>query len=353
MLLYMKKIAFDSGQFVSLDHVLRTLVITIFINCFIALFLYVLKFDHSFYTLLVFSQTIGISICSCIHIALFCVRPSHYFSLYPTVAMGLICGILLALSIIPFLSDVTLTSVVQWQTIFLGLSFGTVLSLFFIFKKQLQTTEIQLQEEQIKLLTSEKNALQMHLSLLQAQIEPHFLFNTLANIEGLLKQDAERAGAMLQNLTRYLRRSLSKSRKSHVTLREEIEMIRAYLEIFQIRMGNRLRYQIEIDPLLNEITVPPMILQPLVENSILHGLEPKAEGGEIIVMAHYQNDKMVLEVMDTGQGLGSANKQGVGMNNVKERLALFYGRNATLQISENSPQGLRIKMEVPCLLLLS
>lgn len=309
-----------------------------------------LEYGESFYTTFVLSQIIGISICSCVHLALLFVRPQQHTTLYPTVGTGIIGGILLALVIMPFASDITLTSTDNWEIVFLGLSFGTVLSLFFLFKKRLRNTEIQLQEEQIKVLKSEKNTLQMRLSLLQAQIEPHFLFNTLANIEGLLKQDVESAGAMLQNLTQYLRKSLNKSRKSSITLKEEMEMIRAYLEIFQIRMGKRLCYQIHADPILDAICVPPMLLQPLVENSILHGLEPITEGGEIIVTAHHQNNKMVLEVKDTGRGLDVANKQGVGLGNVRERLALLYGDKATLQISENYPQGLRIKMEVPCLL---
>jgi LytS/YehU family sensor histidine kinase len=91
-----------------------------------------------------------------------------------------------------------------------------------------------------------------------------------------------------------------------------------------------------------------MLLQPLVENSILHGLEPKAEGGEIIITAQHHSGKMVLEITDTGMGFETENKQGVGLANVKERLQLFYGDEATLQISENKPCGLRIKMEVPC-----
>ncbi len=346
----MKKKEFNPQQFISLAYALRTLLITVFINCLIAFFLYVLEYDESFYTLLVISQIIGLSICSSIHVALRLFHPQHYLTLYPTIATGIASGILLALAVIPFFSDIALTSDFHKKTAFLGLSFGTIISLFFIFKKHLRNTEIQLQEEQIKLLKSEKNALQMRLSLLQAQIEPHFLFNTLANIEGLLKQDVGSAEAMLQNLTRYLRSSLNKSRKGSICLKEEMEMIRAYLEIFQIRMGKRLRFQIVSDPRLNEITIPPMLLQPLVENSILHGLEPKAEGGEIIVTAQHHSDKMLLEVNDTGIGFKTVNNQGVGLANVKERLQLFYGDEATLQISENKPCGLQIKMEVPCLL---
>ncbi len=346
----MKKKEFDSEQFISLAYALRTLLITVFINCLIAFFLYVLEYDESFYTLLVISQIIGLSICSCIHVALRLFRPQHYLTLYPTIAAGIASGILLSLAVIPFFSDVALTSDFHKKTAFLGLSFGTIISLFFIFKKHLRNTENQLQEEQIKLLKSEKNALQMRLSLLQAQIEPHFLFNTLANVEGLLRQDVDSAEAMLQNLTRYLRSSLSKSRKSSVSLKEEMEMIRAYLEIFQIRMGKRLHFQIESDPQLNEIAVPPMLLQPLVENSILHGLEPKVEGGKIAITAQQHSDKMLLEVKDTGMGFETENNQGIGLANVKERLQLFYGDKATLQISKNTPCGLRIRMEVPCLL---
>ena len=346
----MKNNAFDIERSVSFTHILRTLLVTVFINCLIASFLYFIEYAGSFHTLLLFSQIIGLSICSCIHLALYIIRPKHYLALYATITLGIPIGILLALTVIPFFSNIAATPDYRTKTVFLGLSFGIVISLFFVFKKQLQNTETQLQEEQIKLLKSEKNALQMRLSLLQAQIEPHFLFNTLANIEGLIRQDADSAEAMLQNLTHYLRSSLNKSRKGCISLKEEIEMIRAYLEIFQIRMGKRLCYQIVSDPQLNDIIIPPMLLQPLVENSILHGLEAKAKGGKITITAEQHSGKMLLEIKDTGIGFEPENKQGVGLANVKERLQLFYGDEASLQICENSPCGLQIKLEVPCLL---
>ena len=126
-------------------------------------------------------------------------------------------------------------------------------------------------------------------------------------------------------------------------------MVQAYLEIFAIRMGKRLCYQIEAEAGLESVSVPAMLIQPLVENSILHGLESKPEGGEILVKATRRDNRIRLEVADTGLGLGSNEKQGLGLTNVRERLKLYYGEKATMQVKENLPTGLRVILEAPCM----
>ncbi len=289
----------------------------------------------------------GLSICTSINLALFIVRPRRYGYLYITVSVGLACGIIIGIPLFHIFSDNSygLTSV--WRTLFLGVSLTIPVSTFFIIRHKLNDTRFKLQKEQIKALGNEKNALQSRLKLLQAQIEPHFLFNTLANIEGLQKKDGATARAMLNNLTCYLRTSLKKSRKTSIKLKEELTTIRAYLEIFQIRMGKRLCYRIEVDDSLHDVSVPPMLIQPLVENSILHGLAPKAGGGEIVIMARRIRDGIQLEVSDSGIGLDLNKKQGVGLANVKERLALYYRGAATMVMEANQPTGLRIIIEIP------
>ena len=339
----------DPRQFSSFAHYLTSLTITFFANCCIAVLLHVLGYGKSFSWTLLFSHTMGFSICSCIHLALYIVRPSRYSFVYPTIGVGLVGGTLAAIGLLKTFTDIPFDFSLFWQSIFLGLSFGAVISLFFIIRKKLALTRSELQEEQIKALENEKNALQTRLKLLQAQIEPHFLFNTLANIEGLLASDVKTAGTMLSNLTFYLRASLKKTRNTSITLQEELKMVRAYLDIFRIRMGERLCYKIEVEDGLEGISVPAMLIQPLVENSILHGLEPKPEGGEIIISAKRADGRLRLEVADTGSGLGSNEQQGLGLANVRERLGLYYSGDATMRVEENQPTGLQVIMEVPCM----
>jgi len=338
----------DTRQFSSPFFFFRSLSITFLAGWLIAIFLYTISIEKSFYSAVLFSQIMGFSICTCIHLALYLVRPSRYLFLYPTVAAGLVCGIMVAFSLFSVFCNIPLDSSSILRRIFLALCFGTIISLFFIINRKLTAITTRLQEEQIRALENEKNMLQARFKLLQAQIEPHFLFNTLANIEGLLTRDVKTAGTMLNNLTHYLRASLKKSRKTRIPLKEELEMVRAYLEIFRVRMRERLRYRLECDEKLNDVYVPPMLIQPLVENSILHGLEPKPEGGEIIVSVRWSKEGLRIEVADTGQGLGQTEKQGLGLSNVRERLILYYGEKATLHIEENQPGGVRIIMEAPC-----
>lgn len=338
----------NPGYYTSLSKFISSMTITFFISCYIALFLYVLEYGGTLSNNLIFSNVMGFSICSSIHLALFIKRPSHYPKLYLTVATGLISGILIAITLLKMLLDTEGDAVSIGKTLFLALSFGLVISLFFTFRKRLTDTTDKLQEEQVKSLENEKNMLQARLKLLQAQIEPHFLFNTLANIEALLADDVETAQEMLQNLTFYLRGSLEKSRKTKTSLKEELEMVRAYLDIFTIRMGERLHVTIHTETGLDDFAIPPMLLQPIVENSIRHGLEPKAQGGEIVVRTYRHNNHIMIEVSDTGLGLTCTEQQGIGLANVKERLILFFGEDASMRLEENQPSGLRIILEMPC-----
>ena len=269
----------DPQIFSSRSRFLKALIITVFISLFIGFFLHTFVLNGSLYDHLMLSLAMGLTICTCINLALFIVRPRHYGYLYITVGAGLVCGILMGISLFHVFSDNSYHLTSMWRTLFLGVSLTIPVSTFFIIKHKLSDTRFKLQKEQIKALGNEKNALQSRLKLLQAQIEPHFLFNTLANIEGLQKKDGATARAMLNNLTCYLRTGLKKSRKTSIKLKEELTTIRAYLEIFQVRMGKRLCYRIEADDSLNDVSIPPMLIQPLVENSILHGLAPKAKGG--------------------------------------------------------------------------
>ena len=206
--------------------------------------------------------------------------------------------------------------------------------------------EKNLEEEKNKRIAVEHTALQSHLRALKAQIEPHFLFNTLGNILNLLDTDLDKGIAMQDDLIQYLRSSLPKIRLDATTLGQEVEMIRAYLDIFKIRMGDRLTYQIQVPDMHKAIEFPPMLIQPLVENAIKHGIDPKLEGGEITISTHETENCFHLEVTDTGVGLKNDSCSHIGLTNIQARLSALYGNNGRLILKENQPSGLKAVIEV-------
>lgn len=200
-----------------------------------------------------------------------------------------------------------------------------------------------------RLACSERDAAEARLKLLQAQIEPHFLFNTLANLQALIGADPKRAQSMLGHLDGYLRATLASTRKEACSLAEEFALLRGYLEILAIRMGPRLAYSLDLPPALAAAKLPPMLLQPLVENAIKHGLEPSMNGGKLRVAASAEGGRLVLVVEDDGPGFGAASVSGtgVGLIHVKERLAAVYGNAAAAEIGETTDGGVRITLRLP------
>ncbi len=196
----------------------------------------------------------------------------------------------------------------------------------------------------------ERQALQAQLRLLQAQIEPHMLFNTLANLQGLIAIDPDRAGEMLDQLIQYLRATLSVSRGETTTLEQEFAAMQAYLGLMGVRMGERLAYRLDLPPELKTARLPTMLLQPLVENAIVHGLEPKVDGSEVVVKASAAGDSLVIDVCDTGLGLGQVHGRrggGVGVSTTRERLEALYGERATMSLTQAPPQGTLARLTLP------
>ncbi|MEG1833670.1 MAG: histidine kinase [Burkholderiaceae bacterium] len=185
------------------------------------------------------------------------------------------------------------------------------------------------------------------LKMMQAQVEPHFLFNTLASVDYLIETDPARASQMQKNLIAYLRASLPQMREGSTTLGKEVAQCRAYLEILKVRMDERLQYSIAVPQGLLTAQFPPMLLQSLVENSIKHGLEPKADGGAVTIAADVVNGVLRVTVADTGLGLASDAGSGVGLSNIRERLIQLYGARATFTVLTNSPSGMIAIIEVP------
>lgn len=202
-------------------------------------------------------------------------------------------------------------------------------------------------KERVSRLASEKAVIESNLRLLQAQIEPHFLFNTLSNILSLIDTDPAKGKSMLLDLNNYLRTSLSRTLPETTTLGQEIEAVRTYLNIQKIRLGDRMNFTIDVPGTLTKHPFPPMLLQPLVENSVKHGLEPDEKGGEISINIHEEGESIRIEVVDTGLGFTSFNTPGVGIANVRERIKLIYGERGRLIMEANKPDGLRTVIEVP------
>lgn len=206
--------------------------------------------------------------------------------------------------------------------------------------------ESTIQNEKIRRVATEKKAIESHLQALRAQIEPHFLFNTLSNILNLFDTDIDKGITMQQDLMRYLESSLPKISLEATTLGQEIEMIQSYLNIYKVRLGDRLNYAIDMPENLCDLEFPPMLIQPLVENAIKHGIDPKIEGGDVCIRVDDTKNVFRLEVADTGVGLKKNSTINVGLSNIRERIKMIYGKRGKLILKENKPAGLKAVIEV-------
>lgn len=198
----------------------------------------------------------------------------------------------------------------------------------------------------------EHNRLQVELTraqlqLLQAQIEPHFLFNTLSVVRSLAKSDRAATVVMLGHLIRYFEAALPRLRGGMVSLAQEIELVDAYLAIYRARMGARLVYQISAPSELGRLMIPSMMLLTLVENALKHGVGPALKGGFIHVSAVRQGDFLSLQVADSGAGLQVCQGHGTGLANIRQRLLISYGEKASLSLRVNGPQGVAAHISIP------
>ncbi len=213
--------------------------------------------------------------------------------------------------------------------------------------KAAQATEVA-ESESLK-----RQVIEARMAAMQAQVEPHFLFNTLASIEHLIETDPPRAGKMQRNLIALLRATMPTMREANAQstrdLGRELAVIRPYLEILKVRMEERLQTELNVSDGLLSAEFPPMMLQSLVENAIKHGLEPKAEGGLLRVGAEIVHGKLAVTVADTGLGFGKAATvgTGIGLSNIRERLALLYGDKASLTVTETDGGGTSVTITVP------
>ena len=220
---------------------------------------------------------------------------------------------------------------------------------FFWNRGKLAFLQAQAEAEKARVAGIERQAMQAQLQMLQAQIEPHMLFNTLANLQGLIAADPPRAQLLLEQLIAWLRATLRSSRASETTLSEEFSLMEAYLGLMAIRMGERLAYRLDLPAALAGVQIAPMLLQPLLENAVRHGLEPRIEGGRIDVSAIREDAGLVLTVRDTGLGLNApaSHGTGLGLANIRERLQALYGPGASLTLADNAPCGTVATLTIP------
>jgi sensor histidine kinase YesM len=221
------------------------------------------------------------------------------------------------------------------------------ISYFFQSRTVIAETTAALRQKELERILSQHQLNEANLRVLQAQIEPHFLFNTLSNILSLISTDPDKAERMLSNLTEYLRASLQQTRAERIELQDELATVRAFLEIMAVRMEKRLTYHIDVPPELFAMMIPPLLLQPLVENAVEHGIDPKPEGGTINVRAERDGDMLALEISDNGDGIKESNRLGVGMANIRERLKLLYHGKANFQVKVAVPHGTTIRLTIP------
>ena len=251
-----------------------------------------------------------------------------------------------------WLGDMQQAGGVGWWFYGAMLQYGGMAILFcavFVFYRVREDHEAATRQAEIDRARSEQQMDEARLQMLQAQIEPHFLFNTLAHVRRLYQTDPAAGEAMLQNLMRYLAAALPHMRAAQSTLGREVELTRSYLEIQRIRMGGRLRVDIDVPRALAEAEVPPMMLITLAENAIKHGIQPLREGGDVGVRARLDNGELVVDVADTGQGFaGKTSGGGTGLANIRARLSGLYGTSGRLSLAVNTPRGIVATIALPC-----
>lgn len=310
----------------------RELLLVAAYNTAIGLFMWVMT-SHDLTTNLIFSHGIGFSI-------------SFYFALFNgfkdagppglgvtlvAIPLGVLQGVLIGAWGSGYPVEVLYRDYPRevLGALAAGLLFGLIAAAIFHGRHRLQAERLRRSEQ-------EALAADAELRLLQARIEPHFLFNTLAVAIELIDTAPPQARQMLVDLVTLLRGALTTTRRTEVTLAEELQLVTAYLDIMGIRMGERLRYQLDLPPALHARQLPPLLLQPLVENAIRHGLEPLAAGGCVTLRGGEESDgSWWLEVADNGRGLNAdSSPSGIGLANVRERLRQRYGPAADLSLSQ-------------------
>jgi len=194
----------------------------------------------------------------------------------------------------------------------------------------------------------ERQALDARLHLLKAQVAPHFLFNTLANVQALVDAGSPQASAVLRSLTAYLRAAVPVLQEPAATIERELQLVRPYLELMQMRLPDRLEYAINVDPATLSVRCPPTMVLTLVENAVRHGIDLSEEGGRIDIEVARRGARCVVRVTDTGAGLQQPGSgPGTGLTTLRERLQLIFGDDAQLRLTSAAPRGVAVEVDLP------
>lgn len=300
---------------------------------------------------LVTVQIYGFLIAYCVNVAAPWDRERPMKRLLAAVAIGTLLGVVL----------VILVKGYSWQyvverrsnfgfNVFWAFVNGLFVSLFFLVKLAGARAQAALARAEADRHLLSKQAVEAELKLMQAQVEPHFLFNTLASVQFLTETDPPAANRLLGHLIAYLRAALPQLRAASTTLGKEVELAEAYLNILRTRIGPRLEFAIEVPQSLRGQPFPPNLLISLVENAIKHGIEPSADGGTVTLVAREEDARLVVEVRDSGRGIAGSSTErggGVGLANVRERLEALYGSRARFTLAPLEPRGACARLEIP------
>ena len=312
---------------------------------------------------LLYSQCIGLAIWGLIDLGRLALTPDEprqwrrLFGIVPVgVVLGYLGGTLAGDTLLgkPGQGMAVLQSGQGLGLLLMSLAVGAVCTYYFMSQARLASVREEAARASAQAEAAQRQAAESQLKLLQTQLEPHMLFNTLANLRALVSLDPARAQTMLDHLIAYLRATLGASRATLHPLQHECDRLADYLALMAVRMGPRLSYQLDLPAELASVSVPPLLLQPLVENSIRHGLEPKLDGGHITVQALRQGTQLVLTVSDTGLGCpatptppATPGSGGFGLAQVRERLHTCYGDQAAIEIVAIPLGGTRVSISFP------
>jgi sensor histidine kinase YesM len=292
---------------------------------------------------------VGGCVFACIAVAVLVPAKSttkKHLLLFTAISLGALAGEVILMVRLPPSPGVPVVAVLlakaaRWLVV-AGLAY-----VFFVLQRQAAEAAARVHESELQRVQLDQQMTEAQLQSLRAQIEPHFLFNTLANVQQLYRTEPERGRKMLANFIAYLRAALPQMRHDETTLKQEVDLARAYLEVLQVRMGERLKIHFNIPKDLAALAFPPLALSTLTENAIKHGLNPLAEGGAIEISARVENRQLKVGVADTGVGLQRSSGSGAGLANLRARLAAMYGNAANLALEANVPRGIRATIAVP------
>jgi signal transduction histidine kinase len=297
------------------------------------------------------SNAIGLAIWGVVRLVR--IISGNRLGLMPTLVISLPIGVIIGgeiaalFGVYDFIGEYAAHPMESWKSIGVIALLAASASAFVVASSNATRYRLELEIEQRRLADANRAQAVAELAVLQAQIEPHFLFNTLAHVQSAIDQDPAIGKKILENLIRYLRGTLRRTRSTAYSLTDERDLIEALLDIASIRIGPRLRSTVSIADEVGKAVLPPLLLQPLVENAIKHGIEPAIDGGEIRVEGERIDDALVLRVIDTGVGMDAAGPEGVGLANVRARLASLYGDKGRLTLQPHPKRGVIAELRLP------